>query len=369
MRVRLPVLMTNLAGHPLIPTVARLGQATSVTEITQKLGPDVLAVKDSGERLDKVRDSMSHGGTYSDGDAASNQQKSRAGHSEYRLRDFVHNYPKQPLIGDAEQFSATYALLFRDLDHLPTRVVMGFVPSKDSTHSPVEVLAREVEAWVEVPVQSAGWVAIFPTPPRSQTALTAGSEQAPEPDYRTQNPPPPPVLDPEFDQPATASGKAKPTKKAEPKPQDTSGATGGTRLSRPVVVGVAVGAAPFVIIGLLSVVVVAIKALRRRRRRRVGPAHARIANGWREVTDLALDMGRPIPQTTTRREAAAFVGSGTAKLAEDADQAVWGAGEPTDDEVDHYWGELTKTLKSMRSEVGIGARLRTAASWRSLRQR
>ena len=365
MKVRLPVLKESLAGQPLVPSVSRLGQTTPVSDITQKLGPDVLTVKDSGEKLDKVKESMTKGGTYSDGDAASSQQRSRAGHSVSRLSEFVGGYPKRPLIGNAEQYAATYALLFRDLDHLPTRVVMGFVPSKDSTNGPVDVLAREVEAWVEVPVQDIGWVAIFPTPPRKQTALTASSEQQPEPDYRTQNPPPPPVLDPEFDQPATASGKAKPTKKNEDKKTSDTPTANGGGLSGPVVIGIAVGATPFVIVGSLSIAVVALKA--RRRRRRLGAAHARIANGWREVTDLAVDLGRPVPDTTTRLEAAAFVGSGTTVLAKRADAAVWGSGEPSDDEVDRYWGELEAALKSMRSEVGLGDRIKASVSWRSLR--
>lgn len=368
MNVRLPVLKDRLAGQELVPTVPRLGQTTSVTEISQKLGTEVLAIEDSGEKLDKVKDSMYEDGTYSDGDEASSQQKSRVGHSTYRLLEFVGGYPKRPLIGDAEQYSATYALLFRDLDHLPTRVVMGFVPSKASTSEPVEVLAKEVEAWVEVPVEDAGWVAIFPTPPRDQLALTTSSEVTPEPDYRTQNPPPPPVLDPEFDQPATATGKAKATKKTDDEPEAPETAEAGSGLSRPVVVGIVAGATPFVVAGLLSGLIVALKARRRRRRRRLGAAHARIANGWLEVTDLAVDMGRPVPDTTTRREAAAFVGSGTTVLAQRADAAVWGNGEPTDDEVKQYWEELSASLTLMRSEVRVVHRLRAAVSWRSLRR-
>ena len=93
----------------------------------------------------------------------------------------------------------------------------------------------------------------------------------------------------------------------------------------------------------------------------------RIASGWREVTDLALDMGHPVPSTTTRREAAAFVGAGTSHLASRADEAVWGDSEPSDADVAQYWAELSSTLDAMRSELGVFDRFKAAVSLRSLK--
>lgn len=365
MKVRLPVMLESFAGVELIPTEPRLGQSMVVPEIAQKLQADVLTIKDTGTQLDTMRRVMSES-TYSDGDRNSGQQGSRSGHSSYRLTDFVTRYPKLPLIGNAEQYAATFALLFRDLDHLPTRVVMGFKPAKASTDGPVDVLAREVEAWVEVPVKDAGWVAIFPTPPRDQLALTASAEQQPEPDYRTQNPPPPPLIDPEFAESATASGKAKSSKKTEP-PKPAIIDDGGTSfLSGPGGLLVKFVGVPLLLVLLAAGAVVFLKVRRRTRRRTTGMPHERIANGWREVTDLALDMGRPVPATTTRREAAAFVGASTAPLAQRADAAVWSADEPTDADVEAYWTELSDTLRSMRSELGVVDKVRTAVSLRSL---
>ena len=366
MEVRLPVMMDALAGAELIPTEPRLGQSLVVPEIAQKLQAEVLSIKDTGAQLDTMRQLMSEG-TYSDGDRNSGQQGSRAGHSSYRLTDFVGRYPKLPLIGNAEQYAATYALAFRDLGHLPTRVVMGFRPSKASIDGPVDVLAREVEAWVEVPVKDAGWVAIFPTPPRDQLALTASAEQQPEPDYRTQNPPPPPLIDPEFESSATASGKAKATKKTEPpKPAETD-ENGESLLSGSLGLVMKVVGLPMVLLLGAAGLIVLLKARRRRRRRTEGAPHVRISNGWREVTDLALDMGQPVPSTTTRREAAAFVGASTGHLASRADEVVWGGSEPTDADVDQYWAELSSTLSSMRSELGVFERFKAAVSLRSLK--
>ena len=366
MKVRLPVAIDTFANVELVPSVPRLGQSQVVPPIAQKLQGDVLSIKDTGTRLDKVRQLMTEG-TYSDGDRNSGQQLSRAGHSAYRLTEFVQQYPALPLIGNAEQYASTFALLFRDLDRLPTRVVMGFRPSKASTSSSIEVLGRDVEAWVEVPVKDAGWVAIFPTPPRDQLALTASADQEPEPDYRTPPPPPPPLVDPEFEQAATATGKAKSTKKTEPPEPAVPEESGRELPSGPIAVVAAAAGLPLVLLIAAGALIVALKARRRRRRRSKGLPHARIANGWREVTDFALDTGRPVPPTTTRREAAAFVSPSTSSLASRADAVVWGGGEPTADEVDQYWAELSATLHSMKSELGVFERLKTAVSLRSLR--
>lgn len=373
MQVRLPEAVDELAAETMIPVVARIGRTASVPEVVQKLvSEDLLAIKNTGERLDRVAQAMIEDGTYSDGDrnAAKRQQPSRSGHSRSRLGEFVGRYPDRPLIGNAEQYATTFALLFRDLDRVPTRVVMGFRPSGDSTAGPVEVRAREVEAWVEVPVEEKGWVAVFPTPPRDQVALTKSTTRDPEPDYRTQSPPPPPVLDPEFEQPATAKGKAKATK---PKAEDEDDDAEAAGSSQPVPVWVVAGGGmlgvPMLALFTGSMVIVGLKGRRRRGRRRHGAGHERIANGWREVTDFATDTGRALPPAVTRREAAAFIGGDTTALAHRADAAVWGGGECTDDDVDRYWDELVQTLKSMRSEMGLVDRIKTSISVRSLRLR
>jgi len=123
------------------------------------------------------------------------------------------------------------------------------------------------------------------------------------------------------------------------------------------------------LLGMLGGIVALLKIRRRRRRRAHGAPHQRIANGWHEVTDLALDMGQPVPETTTRREAAAFVGDSTVGLAERTDAAVWGGGDLSDAEVDAYWTDLSSTLDAMKSELGVVDRWRAATSIQSLRRR
>lgn len=377
MTVRLPATVDELTEAPIVPTVQRIGAVRSnlTGQVTQALiDPVLLSINDVGERLEHVRELMTTTGAYSDGDIAAGQIRARAGHSAARLTEFAGGFPATPLVGNAEQYAATYALLFRDLGRLPTRVVMGFLPDGDATEGPVEVLASHAEAWVEVPVRDLGWVGIFPTPPRDQTAAGATAPQQPEPDYRTQNPPPPPLIDPEFDQPATASGEAKPTKEADEEPEGAVGADdptapdAGAPISGVAVVVASVAAFPVVLFAVFAGVVVAVKEFRRRRRRSRGPAHQRVASGWLEVRDLAVDLGRPVPSATTRREAATFVGSASLQLAERTDEVVWGGVDLSDRDVDRYWSELRVALGSLRSEVGVLERVRARISLRSLRR-
>lgn len=374
MEVRLPEIRDALEGETIVPTVPRLGSVRSVSPVTQALStPDLLVIEDAGTRLDRIRDLMFSTGAYSDGDREANQQVSRAGHSEARITEFAGQFPRVPFIGNAEQYAATYALLFRDLGNVPTRVVMGFLPSDASVDGTVEVLRTEIDAWVEVPVEGAGWVGVSPTPPRDQLSSTSSSPQQPEPDYRTQNPPPPPLVDPEFDQPAKAAGDAQSVQEdvenndEEPVPAQDDDAGESVLASSGFRIG-AVAASPLLVFLLFAVFVILAKAIRRRRRRSRGAHHQRIANGWREVTDLSTDLGAPIPPTSTRKEAAGFVGASAVGLALRADSTVWGGRELSNDDVDRYWDELTATLRSMRSEVGMARRVRSAVSIQSLRR-
>ncbi len=368
MTVRLPEVYDSMASADVIPVVPRLGTTRSVAELTQKLvTPDVLAIDDVGVRLDHVKELLITTGAYSDGDRQANQIAAKAGHSEARLSEFVQDYPTQPFIGNAEQYASAYALLFRDLGNLPTRIVMGFLPRDRPEQGPIQVHQTEVEAWVEVPVEGVGWVAIFPTPPRDQTSNSSTAPQQPDPDYRTQNPPPPPLVDPEFDQPAKASGEAKAADEqtaTEPgQPQDD----GTPLLDRPGVRYAAFAATPLLVVLLIAALVVGVKVIRRRRRRSRGTPDRRIAAGWREVTDLSTDLGRPVPTTNTRREAAVFLGDSSVQLAQRTDANVWSGRELSDADVDQYWDELEATLHSMKSEVGAGRRLRATVSIQSLK--
>ena len=370
MTVRLPVVLEELSGQIVEADSARIGQVRPVAEVAQVFStPDIISVDDTGARLDRVKEIMRSSGWYSDGDLIASQVRARAGHNAPRLAEFVQGFPADPLVGNAEQYASAFSLLFRSFQ-VPTRVVMGFVPEKGSMDAPVEVLSTNVDAWVEVPVTGSGWVGVFPTPDRDQLRAPTATPQQPEPDYRTQVPPPPPLVDPEFDQPAKASGDAKASDDLEESPEAIvdEGGIGVDFLRTPVGLASGVGSMLVLIVVATGGGIVWLKARRRARRRRHGAPHERIANGWREVTDLAVDMGRPVPAATTRREAAVFVGPATLVLADRTDAAVWGGARLGDAEVDAYWTDLERTLREMKSELGVVDRLKVSVSLQSLKR-
>jgi len=367
MLVRLPYLLEELAGQEIPRGITRLGPTVSGGEGTNRLAtPNVYVINDDGERLDYMRNLLVNDGTYSDGDREAGQLRARAGHGTARLLEFAGRFPDTPLVGNAEQYASAYALLFRDLG-VPTRVVMGFVPDAGSENSAVEVRATDVEAWVEVPVANMGWVAIFPTPPRDQTSVRASSPQQPEPDYRAQNLAPPPLTDPEFDQPATAAGDAvSPSttlpEKQEADPELLPAITVPNWTGRAALIS-----SPVLLMLAAALIVILLKRRRSRRRRRSGMPHERVANGWREVNDFAIDSGHPVPADMTRREAAAFVGGSTTQLAERADAVVWSGSSPDQVEVDVYWQDIKTALVGMRRQLSAYKRLRAALSVESFR--
>jgi hypothetical protein len=123
--------------------------------------------------------------------------------------------------------------------------------------------------------------------------------------------------------------------------------------------------APFALLG-------AYKLRRRTRRRRTGGPSERISGGWREVLDTAVDLGEVIPAGSTRRETAGALDArypavATMPLAQGADASVFGAGEPSQAEVDAYWTGVDDAVRTMRSEVGWRRRIRSIFSLRSIR--
>jgi hypothetical protein len=181
------------------------------------------------------------------------------------------------------------------------------------------------------------------------------------------------LVEPNFDIPATSKSdradQAKDEATAKETDDDKSGDGPAIGVSPWVVAaGVAIGT-PVVLFLVFAVAVVALKAWRRRRRKRQGAHDVRIANGWLEVVDGGIDMGRPVPPTATRREAAVFVGAATVSLARRADEAVFGPVQLSDADVDAYWAELESTLKGLRSELRLGERIRTSLNVSTLRRR
>jgi len=98
-----------------------------------------------------------------------------------------------------------------------------------------------------------------------------------------------------------------------------------------------------------------------------------VGGGWNEVLSLATDMGAGIDTRSTRRESAtvlaeAFPATGqtTTMLAHRADASIFGAGQPTEEEVREYWTIVDGSLQEITGTVGFWRRQRARFSPRSL---
>ncbi len=309
-------------------------------------------------QLQRLRDALVKSGIYSSG--LDDQAPSRPGHSAARIDALLGG---DELVGDDEQFAVAYALMAQSLG-IPARVVMGVYPdAKDGWKpgTPFTATGRDVHAWIEVPFQGKGWV-VFDAVPDEDNKV--------QPQPQSLQVPKPPVLqDPEPpsepDQADTA--KAKDDKKKQDK-QDAASFDWGH--------AVAVGAAVVVPLGLVALpfaLILGYKSRRRLRRRRVGAPVDRISGGWREVLDTAVDLGQDVPTGATRRETATvldveYPAAATVTLAQRADATVFGAGDPTDAEVEAYWKGIETAVGQMRASVPWRRRVTSALSLRSVRR-
>lgn len=290
-------------------------------------------------------------GYYSDGEETGGRVtwSRAAGHGLARLSEMFRADP----VGDDEQFAAAYALALRGLD-IPSRVVLGFVVSEKH---PDKIVGGDAMAWVEVPVDGVGWVAVTPTPDESRTPDSMQPRPQPRRQVNNQAEPPPPAVVPD-----QAVDAEQPRRRTE-----------DDRDSRPAWLGVLILvaeiAAPFLLIALICGVIVGVKARRRARRRRASRPTARIVGGWLEVTDLAADLGRPVPPRLTRRESGAAIGGSAVALAERADAAVFAPDLPAEDEIEAFWDAVAQHRRQSLAELPWWRRILARLSLASLRRR
>ncbi|WP_203581801.1 transglutaminase domain-containing protein [Microbacterium hibisci] len=263
-------------------------------------------------------------------------------------------------IGDDEQFAVAVALMARELG-FPSRVVLG--ARLTSAERGLAVCddgacgAQDLTAWTEV--QSAGgqWLAVDVTPQYAESPSLDVTEQR-DPENVTEVRPESveEVVPPDPTQEDSAEDRA---------PEEESGVdlawlwpllrTGGIVL---LVLVLALG--PFVI-------VLGTKAARRRSRRRGGTPATRIAGGWDEYVDAAVDSGRAAPRTLTRSElAASFDTAAGATLARDADRAVFSHGDLSADDARSYWQTVDAERRALRRGRGFWRGALATVSLRSL---
>lgn len=342
------------------------------------------------ERIQILVDYLRREGYYSS--SGEDETNVPAGHGFGRLLQFADS---DALVGNAEQYAATLGLILRN-SAVPTRVVMGFVPRDYDPDGTITVSGVDAEAWVEVLVENVGWVAVFPTPDRTETDIVRDDTPKPIPDRETQVPPPPPVIEPDAEtDPAGESEQVERERDdEEEEDDDESIAAGGTPWL--FVIGGGLAALTVLVVVVPILLIVWFKSRRRRRRRSTGSGDERIANGWRELIDYAVDTGVGVPAAATRREAAALVGSsataprgplevgsprppeigeggqplaGRARaLAYEADAAVFGPHAIDDGAVEAYWSEVAEARRAIGEQLSSTERLRAALSLESFRR-
>lgn len=286
------------------------------------------------------------------------------GHGAGRLVRFAGS---DELIGNAEQYAATMALILRN-DGIPARVVMGFEPKDWDPDGTAVIFGGDAEAWVEVLVEDIGWVQVSPTPDRSKTTVVRDNSPKPIPDRETQVPPPPPILEPDADtDPASESEQSERERDEEEDEEEEP--VEGDGISLLLVASLVAISLPFVVFVIVLLAILLAKRLRRSRRATRGRSDQRVANGWCELVDYAVDAGTPIPSTVTRREAAERVaGERGGALARRADAVVFGPYDTTEERVVEFWGEVDETRREMRSRLGLVERTQAALSLESFRR-
>ncbi|MHA7269322.1 transglutaminase-like domain-containing protein [Arthrobacter sp. HLT1-20] len=338
----------------------RLPKLENVPAVVGTKANDIVGEADTPlKKVQALEGALQREGKFSNG--LEGQTPSNSGHSAARITKLLSG---KEMVGDDEQYATAMVLMARHLG-IPARVVMGFyLDEKDPNNGApkVQLKGADVHAWVEVNFAGLGWVPFNPTPDKDHVPNPPEPQNASKPKPQVLQPPPPPQEP--ADLPPDSAPDALDT---DGKKNNQAGILGQILM----IIGVA--AIPLLIIALPLVLIVALKGRRRKKRQTVGQPTDRVSGGWSEVMSLATDLGAGMEPNGTRRESAgllyeAFPASSatTALLAERADAAIFGPGQPSEDDVAVYWQNVEHTVKDMSGSVGFWKRQRARFSPRSL---
>lgn len=319
---------------------------------------------DAPTAIDRVRQIEAHfqkSGAFSNGLVAEGQLPSLPGHSAARIRNLL---SAKQMLGDDEQYAVAMSLMLRHLG-IPSRVVMGFYPDPKSPENgagDIKITGKDVHAWVEVAFDRVGWVAFDPTPPKDNVPIPPDPDTKSKPKPQVLQPPPPPQ------EPADLPPDSTPDALDADEKKDNPWLFWG-----PLLAAIGVALIPLGILALPLLLILLLKARRRKARFRDGHPAQRVGGGWNEVVSLATDMGASIDPKSTRRESATVLadafpqaGNTTTLLAHRADAAVFGAGQPSEEEVREYWKIVDTSLGDITGSVGFWKRQQARFSLRSL---
>jgi len=347
------------------PALAQLAQLTPGStnlpplgvlpaELELVLSSYTAGVEGAGNQLVAMLDGLRLNGYISHG-IDEEEPPSRSGHSADRVTQLLTD---QRMIGDAEQYAVTAALMARQLG-FPARVVFGFVPTDTQGAGPIAVRGDEVSAWIEVDTERYGWVTIDPTPPVREIPEELPEE--PTVVSRPQQATPPQAADPadRIDETPLDSVQDDP---------DTLDAWLVVLLTVLRVLGWVALAAGILFAPFLFIIVS--KWRRRRARRRAATPLGRIRGGWDEYRDAVLDHGFEPAPTATRREVAAKVGGGKATvLAAVTDRAVFAPAAVLEEDADKVWRAVVELNAGLDNGATRWQRWKALVSTRSLAAR
>ena len=338
---------SSLPGvQPGSATVPALGALPA--ELEGVLSEYIDGVDGAGARLVAMIDGLKANGYISHGGV--DEPASRSGHSADRVTQLLTD---QRMIGDAEQYAVTAALMARQLG-FPARVVFGFVPSSNGDSA--EITGDDVSAWIEVDTEQYGWVTIDPVPP----VRDIPDEEPEDPTVVSRPQPvvPPQVTDP-VERPVVTPLDSAPDEQQE---------LPGWLVVLLTVARILGGVALVLLVILAPFLLVLVAKWRRRRARRRAPTPlARIRGGWQEYADAVVDHGYEPPSSATRREIAATVGGGkSAVLAAVTDRAVFSPIDPAPEDADKVWRAVTELNAKLDADRTRWERVKARISVRSL---
>lgn len=261
-------------------------------------------------------------------------------------------------VGDDEQFAVAVALIARELG-FPARVVLGArltaAPGLAACDEGA-CRAQDLSAWTEVQSADGEWIPVDVTPQYAESPSLDVTEQR-DPEVVTE------VRPESVEEVLPPDPLQEDTRASEPRADDAGVDLAWLwpvlRTAGIVALILALALGPFLI-------VIGGKAARRRTRRRAETPAARIAGGWEEYVDAAVDAGREAPRTHTRLELAdAFDSDAGRGLAAAADRAVFSSEDETDAGAEEYWRTVDEQRRVFAKERGFWRRLAAAVSLRS----
>ena len=232
--------------------------------------------------------------------------------------------------GYCEQFATSMAVMTRSIG-IPTRVVLGFTPGRQTATNEVVVLDNNAHSWVELWIPAVGWIAFDPTPRGDGANPVTSYEHLSEAlgfeiaDYLEQVPEP---IRPEVDRGNLISGLLDPDiDRGELELIDT----GGPSANAPSIASWA----PILLIvfTLVVLVIAAIPILKwaRRRTRMRRLADGDVSAAWEEIVVKLTDFGAEPDPAATPIEVAATVDDAMKPLASVYSRSVYGSEDHVSD--------------------------------------